>query len=182
MPSPELVLLSDTEDGDGVHPPVGRSQQDSLHLAASDTLDRMWNDIPVAIPPIPIPGLQGHTENTIYYCGSRVYYKWYEGIPQLLIEGNGYIMLPVDQDFVRVFREGGHLAFTIAELEESLHAIFRPFVLAAQRTRPKTCRQERTLRDHLRSTATLDVIRKLLSLILMEASKDKWVEADHNLA
>ena len=69
----------------------------------------MWSEIPPAIPPIPIPGLQGHTEATIYFCGSNVHYKWYDGLPQLLIEGNGYITLPVDQDFVRVFREGGIL-------------------------------------------------------------------------
>ena len=38
------------------------------------------------------------------------------------------------------------------------------FVLAAQRTRPKTCRLERTLCDQLCLTAILDVIRKRSSL------------------
>ena len=82
VPSPpEFVDLSDTEDGDDVHPPVGRSHHDPIH--------RMWHDIPAAVPPIPIPGLQGHTEATIYYCGSNIHYKWYDGLPQLFIEGNG---------------------------------------------------------------------------------------------
>ena len=73
-------------------------------------------------------------QTRLYYSGSNIHYKWYDGLPQqLLIEGNSSIALPVDQDFVQVFREGGHLAFTIAEPEESLHAIFRPFVLAAHR-------------------------------------------------
>ena len=182
-PPPEFVDLSDTEDGDDVHPPVGRSRHDPIHLAAAEALDRMWHDIPPAVPPISIPGLRGHTEATIYYCGSNIHYKWYDGLRQLLlIEGNGYIALPVDQDFVRVFREGGHLAFSIAEPEESLHAIFRPFVLAALRTRPKTCRPERTTRDQLSTTAFLDVIRKRSSFTPMEASNDKWVEADRTLA
>ena len=75
-----------------------------------------------------------------------------------------------------------YLAFTVAEPEESLHAIFRPFVLAAHRTRPKTCSPERSLRDQLRTTAAFDVIRKRSSFTPMDASKDKWVEADHNLA
>ena len=184
VPSPpKFVDLSDTEDGDDVHPPVGRSRHDPIHLAAAEAMDCMWHDIPPAVPPIPIPGLRGHTEATIYYCGSNIHYKWYDGLPQLLlIEGNGYIALPVDQDFVRVFREGGHLAFSIAEPEESLHAIFRPFVLAALRTRPKTCHPERTTRDQLSTTASLDVIRKRSSFIPMEASRDKWVEADRTLA
>ena len=178
----KFVDLSDTEDGDDVHPPVGLSRHDPIHLAAAEALDRMWHDIPPAVPPIPIPGLRGHTEATIYYCGSNIHYKWYDGLPQLLlIEGNGYIA-PVDQDFVRVFREGGHLAFSIAEPEESLHAIFRPLVLAALRTRPKTCRPERMTRDQLSTTASLDVIRKCSSFIPMVALRDKWVEADRTLA
>ena len=182
-PPPKFVDLSDTEDGDDVPPPVGRSRHNPIHLAAAEAINCMWHDIPPAVPPIPIPGLRGHTEATIYYCGSNIHYTWYDGLPQLLlIEGNGYIALPVDQDFVRVFREWGHLAFSIAEPEESLHAIFRPFVLAALCTRPKTCHLERTTRDQLSTTASLDVIRKRSSFIPMEASRDKWVEADRTLA
>ena len=53
VPSPpEFVDLSDTEDGDDVHPPVGRSRHDPIHLAAAEALDRMWHDIPPAVPPI----------------------------------------------------------------------------------------------------------------------------------
>ena len=74
VPSPpEFVDLSDTEDGDDVHPLVGRSRHDPIHLAAAEALDRMWHDIPAAVPLIPIPGLQGHTEATIYYCGSNIH-------------------------------------------------------------------------------------------------------------
>ena len=181
--SPELVVLSDTEDGDDINPPVGRSRRDPLHLDAAEVLDRMWHEVPPAIPPIPIPGLQGHTESTTYYCGNKILYRWYDALPQLmLIDGKECLNLPVDQDFVRVFREGGHLAFSIAEPEEEMHAIFRPFVLAAIKTRPKTARLDPPRRDRLRSLASLDLVRKHSSLTPMESSKDKWVESDKALA
>ena len=121
--------------------------------------------------------------STIYYCGSRIHYQWREELPQLLLfEGNRHINLPVDQDFVRVFQEGGHLAFSVAEHEESMHAIFRPFVLAAMRTRPKTTRADPPPRDQLRSLAALDLVRQCASFTPMEPSKDKWVESDKVLA
>ena len=101
----------------------------------------------------------------------------------MLIDGKECLNLPVDQDFVRVFREGGHLAFSIAEPEEEMHAIFRPFVLAALKTRPKTARPDPPRCDRLRSLASLDLVRKHSSLItLVETSKDKWVESDKALA
>ena len=92
------------------------------------------------------------------------------------------LTLPVDQDYVRVFWEGGHMAFSIAEPAEVLHAIFRPFVLAALRTHPKMLRADPPPRDGLRSLAALDLVRKRSSLSPIEASKDKWVEADKTLA
>ena len=181
--SPELVVLSDAEDGDDINPPVGRSCRDPLHLDAAEVLDRMWHEVPPAVPPIPIPGLHGHTESTTYYCGNKILYRWYDALPQLmLIDGKECLNLPVDQDFVRVFREGGHLAFSIAEPEEEMHAIFRPFVLAALKTRPKTARPDPPRRDRLRSLASLDLVRKHSSLTPMETSKDKWVESDKALA
>ena len=149
----ELVVLSDGDDRDDTTPPVG-----PLHLGASEELECMWHDVPAAIPPVLMAGLQNHVESSIYYCGSRIQYVWYRDLPQLLLmDGTGreYLTLPVDQDYVQVFREGGHMAFSIAEPAKVLHAIFLPFVLAALRTRPKTP---------------------------VEASKDKWVEADKTLA
>ena len=180
---PEFVVLSDSEEGDAVTPPVGRSRIDPLHLAAADALDRLWHETPADISPIPIPGITGHTESTIYYCGSRVHYQWHEEIPTLILfEGNSHIHLPVDQDFVRVFREGGHLAFSIAEPEESLHAIFRPFILAAVLTRPLTSRSRPPPSHHLRSIAALDLVHHRSSFTPMDPSKDKWVESDKALA
>ena len=180
---PEFVVLSDSEEGDAVTPPVGRSRLDPLHLAAAEALDRLWHETPADISPIPIPGITGHTESTIYYCGSRVHYQWHEEIPTLILfEGNSHIHLPVDQDFVRVFREGGHLAFSIAEPEESLHAIFRQFVLAAVLTRPLTSRSHPSPSHHLRSIAALDLVRHRSSFTPMDPSKDKWVESDKALA
>ena len=76
---------------------------------------------------------------------------------------------------------GGPHAFSIAE-HPQLHAIFRPFVLAAQRTRPKTLQAEPPPRDQLRSLAAMDVVRKHSSLTPVEASKDKRVESDKALA
>ena len=81
-----------------------------------------------------------------------------------------------------MFREGGHLAFSIAEPEESLHAIFRPFVLAALLTRPQTSRSHPSPRHHLRSVAALDLVRQRASFTPMDLSKDKWVESDKALA
>ena len=95
------------------------------------------------------------------------------------VQGKSHIHLPVDQDFVRVFREGGHLTFSIAEPEESLHAIFRPFVLAALLTRPQTSRSHPSPRHHLRSVSALDLVA---SFTPMDPSKDKWVESDKVLA
>ena len=119
--SPDLVVLSDTEDGDDISPPVGCSRRDPLHLEVAEVLDRMWHEVPATIPPIPIPGLKGHTEATTYYCGSRIHYCWHDEISQLiLMDGNYNRTFPVDQDFVRVFCEGGHLAFRVAEPEETL--------------------------------------------------------------
>ena len=180
---PDFVVLSDSEEGDAVTPPVGRSRLDPLHLAAAEALDRLWHETPADISPIPIPGITGHTESTIYYCGSRVHYQWHEEILTLILfEGNSHIHLPVDQDFVRVFREGGHLAFSIAEPEESLHSIFRPFVLAAVLTRPQTSRSHPSPSQHLRSIAALDLVRHRASFTPMDPSKDKWVESDKALA
>ena len=180
---PEFVVLSDSEEGDADTPPVGRSRMDPLHLAAADALDRLWHETPADISPIPIPGITGHTESTIYYCGSRVHYQWHEEIPTLILfEGNSHIHLPVDQDFVRVFREGGHLAFSIAEPEESLHAIFRPFILAAVLIRPLTSRSPPSPRHQLRSIAALDLVHHRSSFTPMDPSKDKWVESDKALA
>ena len=71
----ELLVLSDSEEGDAVTPPVGRSRLDPLHLAAAEVLDRLWHETPADISPIPIPGIQGHTESTIYYYGSRIHYN-----------------------------------------------------------------------------------------------------------
>ena len=148
--STELVVLSNSEEGNAVTPLVGRSHLDPLQLAAAEVLDRLWHDTPTDISPILIPGLQGHTESTIYYCGSRIHYQSHEEIPQLILfEGNRHIHLPVDLDFVRVFWEGGHLAFSIAEPEELMHAIFCPFVLAALLTRPQTSRMHPSPRDQL---------------------------------
>ena len=180
---PEFIVLSDSEEGDADTPPVGRSRMDPLHLAAADALDRLWHETPADISPIPIPGITGHTESTIYYCGSRVHYQWHEEIPTLILfEGNSHIHLPVDQEFVRVFREGGHLAFSIAEPEESLHAIFRPFILAAVLTRPLTSRSPPSPRHKLRSIAALDLVHHRSSFTPMDPSKDKWVESDKALA
>ena len=100
----------------------------------------------------------------------------------MLIDGKECLNLPVDQDFVHVFREGGHLAFSIAEPEEEMHAIFRPFVLAALKTRPKTARPDPPRHDRLHSLASLDLFRKHSSLTPVELSKDKWVESDKALA
>ena len=178
----ELVVLSDSEEGDAVTPPVVRSCLDPLHLAAAEVLDRLWHDTLANISPIPIPGIQGHTESTIYYCGSRIHYQWHEEIPKLILfEGNSHIHLPVDQDFVRVLGEGSHLAFSTAELDESLHAIFRPFVLAALLTRPQTSRSHPS-RHQLRSVAALDLVRQRASFTPMDPSKDKWVESYKALA
>ena len=74
------------------------------------------------------------------------------------------------------------MAFSIAEPAEILHVIFRPFVLAALWTCPKTLRADPTPRDRLRSLAALDLVRKHSSLSPVEASKDKFVEADKTLA
>ena len=162
---------------------MGCSRRDPLYLDAAEVLDRMWHELPPAIPPIPIPGLQGHTESTTYYCGNKILYRWYDALPQLmLIDGKECLNLPVDQDFVRVFREGGHLTFSIAEPEEEMHAIFRPFVLAALKTRPKTACLDPPRRDRLCSLASLDLVRKHSSLTPVEKSKNKWVESDKALA
>ena len=157
----ELVVLSDGAVGDGTShpkrsPPFSGSGRIGTHI--------IWHDLPAAIPPVLMAGLQNHVESSIYYCGSRIQYVWYRNLPQLLlIDGTGRegLALPVDQDFVRVFREGGHMAFSIAEPAEVLHAIFRPFVLAALRTRPKTLRADPPPRDGLRSLAALDLVRKV---------------------
>ena len=53
--SPELVVLSDSEESDAVTPPVGSSLLDPLHLAAAEELDRLWHETPAAISTIPIP-------------------------------------------------------------------------------------------------------------------------------
>ena len=96
--------------------------------------------------------------------------------------GQEYLTIPVDQEYVRVFREGGDMAFSVAEPAEAMHAIFRPFVLSAQHTRPKTLRAEPPPHDQLRSLAAMDVVRKHSYLTPVETSKDKWVESDKALA
>ena len=80
------------------------------------------------------------------------------------------------------FREGGHLAFSIAEPEESMHDIFRPFVLAALLTRPQTSHTHPSPRDQLRSVAALDLVRQRASFTPMDPFKDKWLESDKALA
>ena len=82
----------------------------------------------------------------------------------MLMDEKDCVTLPVDQDFVRVFREGVHLAFSVAEPEEAMYAIFRPFVLAALKTCPKTTRTDPPRRNQLRSLAALALVRRRSSL------------------
>ena len=152
---------------------MGRSRLDPLHLAAAEALDRLWHETPADISPIPIPGITGHTESTIYYCSSRIHYQWHEGSRNSFCSRATAIFIS---------REGGHLAFSIAEPEESLHANFRPFVLAALLTRPQTSRSHPSPSQHLRSVAALDLVRHRASFTPMDPSKDKWVESDKALA
>ena len=179
----ELVVLSDSEEGDAVTPPVGRSRLDPLHLAAAEVLDRLWHETPADISPIPIPGIQRshRVDHLLLWVPHSLSVA--RGDPEThFVRGNSHIHLPVDQDFVRVFHEGGHLAFSIAEPEESLHAIFRPFVLAALLTRPQTSRSHPSPRHQLRSVAALDLVRQCASFTPMDPSKDKWVESNKALA
>ena len=181
--STELVVLSDSEEGDAVTPPVGRSRLNPLHLAAAEVLDRLWHDTPADISPIPIPSLQGHTESTIYYCGFCIHYQWHEEIPSsFCLRATDTSTSWLTRIFVSVFREGGHLAFSIAEPDESMHAIFRPFVLAALLTRPQMSHTHPSPRDQLRSVAALYLVCQCASFTPMDPSKDKWVESDKALA
>ena len=70
----------------------------------------------------------------------------------------------------------------MAEPDEAMHAIFRPFLLAVLKTRLKTTRLDPLRRDQLLSLATLYLVRKHSSLTPMETSKDKWVETNKALA
>ena len=63
-----------------------------------------------------------------------------------------------------------------------MHAIFRPFVLAALLTRPQTISTHPSPLDLLRSVAALDLVHQRASFTPMDPSKDKWVESDKALA
>ena len=181
---PEVVTHSNSEDDDLTSPPIGRSKTDPIHMTAGDILDQMWHDIPAQIVPIPMPGIHGHTESTIYYCGSKIQYKWHENIPQLLLmEENKCRNLPVDQEYVKVFKVGGHMAFSIAEPEAQLHSIFWPFIFYALKQSPlEKSPNVSKKHEHLRNMANMDLIKKNTSFTPMDSSKEEWEERDKDFA
>ena len=69
---------------------------------------------PAAPLPMPVQKYDLHTPMTMYYGGHLVHYQLYESLPQLLV----YHLykphpLPVDQDLIRVAKDGADMIFYI---------------------------------------------------------------------
>ena len=158
---------------------MGRPRTDTLHIKAGKELRRMLNLTPANPLPIPVPILDAHLPTNTYYGGNKIYYQMYQGIPQLLTYKLGLLLnLPVDQETVRVSSEGGHLVFFITVPAYQMHSVFRPFILAANKTRPQTKQVTLSSTSALRQLLTCDQIRRATSLVPMENSRDKWVESN----
>ena len=124
-------------DLDTTEPPVGGKASNPLHFRAGVELSRMLHS-QVSVPlPLHISTLSGHTPSTIYYGNNKVFFQMYNGLPQLRMYSMAQLHhIPVDQELVRVAREGEHLVFFIRIQADNIHALFRPFISAGSTTRP----------------------------------------------
>ena len=132
---PTVVTLDDSDDQT---PLFDLSKHAPIHKRAGKKLQQLIAESPAAPLPLPVQKYDAYTPMTMYYGGHLVHYQIYDSLPHLLV----YHLykpfpLPVDQDLVRVAKDGAGLIFYINIHVSELSDLFRPFIWAGSLQRPQ---------------------------------------------
>ena len=177
---PTVVTIDDNDDK---APPFDLSKFAPIHKKAGERLQILISEWPAAPLPMPIHKYDSHTPMTMYYGGHLVHYQMYESLPQLLV----YHLykphpLPVDQDLVRVAKDGADLIFYINVHVSDLSDLFRPFIWAGSLQRPhvkKTTDPASSLA--FRQFMAHEQVRRHTSLTPVSNSQKQWAETNMSL-
>ena len=178
--SPTVVTLDDSDDQ---NPPFDLSKHAPIHQRAAQKLQELIAASPPAPLPLPVQKYDAHTPMTMYYGGHLVHYRMYESLPHLLV----YHLckpfpLPVDQDLVRVAKDGEDLIFYIRIHTSALSDLFRPFIWAGSLQRPQLKKQSDPASSlAFRQFMAHEQVRRHTSLTPSSNSHKQWVESNRSL-
>ena len=178
--SPTVVTLDDSDDQS---PPFDLSKHAPIHQRAAQKLQQLIAASPAAPLPLPVQKYDAHTPMTMYYGGHLVHYRMYDSLPHLLV----YHLckpfpLPVDQDLVRVAKDGEDLIFYIRIHTSELSDLFRPFIWAGSLQRPQIKKQSDPASSlAFRQFMAHEQVRRHTSLTPSSNSHKQWVESNRSL-
>ena len=152
-----MITLSDTEAEDAGLP-FNQSARDPLHRKAHSTLLVRMAQIPPEEQLLPFvhPRASVHVNESPYYLGDLISYDMVQSLPCLLCHASAVPdRLFVDQQYVRLKREGDIVSFFIYPPTLPPHPMFRPFIMHGAKQPPKP--------EQLRHTALVNTLRPLFS-------------------
>ena len=177
---PTIVTLDDTDDQ---APPFELSKHAPIHKRAGKKLQQLISESPAAPLPLPVQKYDSHTPMTMYYGGHLVHYQIYDSLPQLLVY-HLYkpLPLPVDQDLVRVAKDGADLIFYINVPVSELSDLFWPFIWAGSLQRPQIKKPADPASSlAFRQFMAHEQVRRHTSLNPVSKSLKQWIESNRSL-
>ena len=178
--SPTIVTLDDSDDHS---PPFDLSKHAPIHQRAAIKLQQLIAASPAAPLPLPVQKYDAHTPMTMYYGRHLVHYCMYDSLPHLLV----YHLckpfpLPVDQDLVRVAKDGEDLIFYIRIHTSELSDLFRPFIWAGSLQRPQIKKASDPASSlAFRQFMAHEQVHRHTSLTPSSNSHKQWVESNRSL-
>ena len=177
---PTVVTLDDSDDQ---NPPFDLSKHAPIHQRTGKKLQQLIAASPAAPLPLPVQKYDAHTPMTMYYGGHLVHYQMYDSLPHLLVY-HLYkpVPLPVDQDLVRVAKDGADLIFYIKVHVSELSDLFRPFIWAGSLQRPQVKKPSDPASSlAFRQFMAHEQVRRHTSLTPSSNSQKQWVENNRSL-
>ena len=176
---PPVITLDDQDDTD---PPFGLTKFAAIHKQAGEQLQSLMSDYPPAPLDLPVAKYDNHTPMTMYYGGQLVHYQLRHSIPQLVVYHSFQPhTVPVDQDLVKVAKDGAELIFYINVPASDLSDLFRPFIWAGSLLRPQSRKQTDPASSlTFRQFMSHEQVRRHTSLTPASNSHKQWVESNRS--
>ena len=177
---PTIVTLDDSDDQ---APPFDLSKHAPIHKRAGKKLQQLIAEYPAAPLPLPVQKYDSHTPMSMYYGGHLVHYQLYDSLPLLLVY-HLYkpLPLPVDQNLVRVAKDGADLIFYINVHVSELSDLFRPYIWAGSLQFPQIKKPADPASSlAFRQFMAHEEVRRHTSLTPASNSQKQWVESNRSL-